>query len=182
MEDLYVDDELRTLLPKPKRKLVQREWRDQRAYAAFLSKALPPEAYWTSIDVGGSKSIRLGQLRKARGVKAGIPDVLIVHRGTTLWLECKAGTSLSPAQEVTRNALLANGHQWALVRRPEELETALLAAGIPLRATLGEIRQRIDEQNARLPVKRKRTGARRVQTGDRVSVKQAFAMGAWDKR
>ena len=33
----------------------------------------------------------------------------------------------------------ANGHQWELCRSPEDVEAALRAAGIPLRATLGEI-------------------------------------------
>lgn len=160
-------------------KLVQHEWRDHRAYAVFLSKALPPEAYWTSIDVGRSKSAHEGQLRKARGVRAGIPDVLIAYRGTTLWLEIKAATYLSEPQKLTRDALIANGHHWALVRSPEDVEAACLAAGIPLRATLGEIRQRIDEQNERLPVKRKRISRRLVQTGDRITVKQAHALGLW---
>jgi len=163
--------------PAPEKR-TQHEWRDQRAYAVFLSKALPPDAYWTAIDVGGSKSVMHGVLRKARGVKAGIPDLLVVHRGRTLWMECKSGTSLSPAQKTTRDALLANGHQWALVRRPEDLETALLAAGIPLRATMGEIRTRIAEQTERPEAKRKRH-ARPVQSTGRITVRQAHALGFW---
>lgn len=139
-----------------KKKLTQHEWRDQRGYAAFLSKALPIDAYWTAIDVGRSRNRDEGQLRKARGVKAGIPDFLIVWRGVTVWLEIKAGQSLSPVQRTTRDALLANGHKWALCRRVEEIETALLAAGISLRASLGGIQTRIAEQNERLPAKRKR--------------------------
>lgn len=137
-------------------KLIQHEWRDQRAYNVFLSKALPPEAYYTAIDVGRSKSSLQGQLRKNRGVKSGIPDFLIVWHGITLWLECKSGQSLSSNQKVTREALLRNGHRWALVRRMEDVEAACRAAGIPLRATLGEIRARIADQNERLPAKPKR--------------------------
>lgn len=144
-------------MPGTRKSPVQREWADQRAHHAFLSKALPLGAYYTAIDVGGSKSVRLGQLRKARGVKAGIPDALIVYQGTTLWLEFKAGSSLSDAQKLTRDALRDNGHLWALCHSTEDIEAECLAAGIPLRATLGGIRERIAEQNERLGiVKRKR--------------------------
>lgn len=142
---------------RTKPKLVQREWEAQRADNAFLAKALPDGAYYTAIDVGRSKSAREGQLRKLRGVKPGIPDWLVVYAGITLWIERKAGASLSPNQKVTRDCLIANGHRWALARSTEEVEQACRNAGIPLRATLGEIRRRIAEQQARLAgPKRKR--------------------------
>jgi hypothetical protein len=136
------------------------EWALQRAAAAFLSKALPLTAYFTSIDVGRSKSANEGQLRKLRGVRAGIPDMLIVHDNTTTWIELKAGASLSPDQKTTRDALVANGHRWYLARSVEDVEFACVQSGISLRATLGDIQTRIAEQNARLPVKRKH-GARK---------------------
>jgi hypothetical protein len=137
-------------------KNVQHEWTAQRADNAFLSKALPPEAYFTAIDVGRSKNANDGQLRKLRGVKPGIPDWLIVWSGLTLWIERKVSASLSETQKITRDALVRNGHRWAFARSVEDIEAACLAAGIPLRATLGEIRGRIAEQNERLPAKRKR--------------------------
>ncbi len=102
-----------------------------------------------------------------------------ISHSVTLWLEVKTGTQLSEAQKLFRDQITANGHRWALVRSPEDVEAACLDARIPLRATLGEIRQRIDEQNERLPVKRKRGGRRSVQTGDRITVKQAHALGLW---
>ena len=139
-----------------KPKLVQHEWRDQRGYNVFLSKALPIDAYYTAIDVGRSRSREEGQLRKNRGVKSGIPDFLIVWHGVTLWIECKHDGSLSEAQKTTRAALVANGHTWALARSTEEVEAACRGAGIPLRATLGDIRARIADQTDRLPPKRKR--------------------------
>lgn len=140
----------------------QNEWSLQRSVAAFLSKALPSEAYWTSIDVGRSKSEREGALRRQRGVKPGIPDILVAWNGLTLWLELKAGSSLSVPQAITRDELRANGHLWELCRSPEDVEAACLRAGIPLRATLGEIRGRIAEQSERLPAKRKRASRAKV--------------------
>jgi hypothetical protein len=133
----------------------QREWRDQRAYHAFLSKALPVDAYHTAIDVGSAGSAFKGQLRKARGQKAGVPDYLVVHHGVTLWMEFKSGSSLSEPQKLTRDALRANGHAWALVRSLEDVEAACVEAGIPLRASVSAISGRIAEQRARLPAKRK---------------------------
>ena len=153
--------------------LHQNEWSLQRSVAALLSKALPPEAYWTSIDVGRSKSEREGALRRQRGVKPGIPDMLIVWNGATLWLELKAGSSLSAPQAITARLLRANGHLWELCRSPEDVEAACRAAGIPLRATLGEIRTRIAEQNERLPAKPKR--ARAAKAGPRFAGGKGFA-------
>ncbi len=136
---------------------VQREWIAQRTVNAFLSKALPPGAYYTAIDIGRSKNAQAGQLRKLRGIRAGLPDWLIVYQGTTLWIEQKAGSALSEPQKLTRDALEKNGHLWSLATCIEDVELACRASGIPLRATLGEIRERIAEQNERLPAKPKRT-------------------------
>jgi len=158
---------------------VQREWQLQRAIAVYLSKALPPEAYWTAIDVGSAGSAQAGQLRKARGVRAGLPDMLIVYSGIVLWLEIKAGTQLSLAQQLTRDALTANGHWWALARCPEDVEQACILAGIPLRATFSAIHQRIAEQQAHLPAKRKRA-ARPRKASNTLSVAAARRLGLWN--
>jgi len=157
---------------------VQREWQLQRAIATYLSKALPPDAYWTAIDIGSAGSAQAGQLRKARGVKPGIADVLIAYLGATLWLEIKAGTQLSEHQKLFRDQVMANGHCWALARCPEDVEQACRDVGIPLRASFTQIHQRIAEQDARLPAKRKRTVFRKPKS-DGVSVAAAHRLGLW---
>ena len=134
---------------------VMREWRLQRAIVTYLSKALPETAYFSSIDIGSAGSAHQGALRRARGVKAGLPDLLVAFAGRALWLEIKNGSSLSEPQKLTRDALRANGHAWALVRSLEDVEAACAEAGIPLRATVSAISDRIAEQRARLPAKRK---------------------------
>ena len=106
--------------------------------------------------MGRSASAKQGQWRKLRGVKAGIPDVLIVHASKTLWLEIKDGSALSEAQKTTRDALRANGHLWCMCSSMESVQEALVWAQIPLRATLGDIRARIAEQDERLAAKPKR--------------------------
>lgn len=138
------------------RKLIQHEWRAQEVDNAFLSKALPPGAYFTAIDGGRAPNAIIGAARKRRGIKPGIADFLVVHQGITLWIERKVNASLSPHQKLFRDYVTANGHHWRLARSTEEVEQACRDVGIPLRATLGEIRTRIAEQNERLPPKRKR--------------------------
>ena len=157
---------------------VQREWVWQRAIVAYLSKALPPTAYFTSIDIGSAGSAVQGSLRKARGVRPGIGDVLIVHQGVTAWLEIKAGTQLSEHQKLFRDQITANGHNWALVRCPEDAEQACTLAGIPLRATFASIRARIEAQHEHLPAPRKR--AARPRSTSTVTVAQARRLGLWN--
>ena len=156
----------------------QREWSLQRSIVVYLSKALPPTAYFTSIDIGSAGSAQQGALRKARGVKPGIADVLITYLGATLWLEIKAGTQLSEHQKLFRDQVTANGHCWALARCPEDVEQACRDVGIPLRASFTQIHARIAEQDARLPAKRKRTVFRKPKNGS-VTVAQAHRLGFW---
>ncbi len=126
--------------PAPRKKPVQREWKEQETDARFLNHALPYDAYWTAIDGGRAKNGAIGQLRKRRGLKGGVPDWLIVWQGITLWIErkvSKAESDLNDNQRLTAAALVRNGHLWARANDTFEVEAALRAAGIPLRATYG---------------------------------------------
>jgi hypothetical protein len=163
---------------RPRQRNTQREWSLQRSIVVYLSKALPLTAYFTSIDIGSAGSAQAGQLRKARGVKPGIADIMVIWSGTVLFLEIKAGTQPSEAQKLFRDQVTANGCWWALARCPEDVEQACILAGIPLRATFSKIHQRIAEQNERLPAKRKRA-ARRKGSGS-VSVAAAHRLGLWN--
>lgn len=134
------------ILDAPKPRPVQREWREQTTDNVFLSKALPPGAYYTAIDHARKMPAPHGKNRKDRGIKPGIADWLIVYRGITLWIERKAGSSLSDHQKLFRDMVVANGHRWALAKRTDDIEIACREAGIPLRATYGGIAERIAEQ------------------------------------
>ena len=131
------------------------EWALQRLCHVYLSKALPAGALYTGIDIGSAGSAQQGMLRKARGIRPGTPDAIIVYRNVTLWIELKTRSQLSEAQKLFRDLAVANGHAWALVRSLEDVEAACAEAGIPLRATVSAISDRIAEQRARLPAKRK---------------------------
>jgi hypothetical protein len=134
--------------------MIQHEWNAQKTDNAFLGKALPDDAYFSAIDHARKMSKAAGAQRKARGVKAGLPDWLIVWHGITLWIERKVDASLSEGQKTTRDALRANGHHWALAKSLEDVEAACRDVGIPLKATLGDIRERIAAQDYVPPKKR----------------------------
>ncbi len=161
---------------------IQREWRAQEIDWAFIQKALPYGACVYGIDQAAKRSAQANKARLLRGCKPGVADTYILWAGITVWLERKSGSDLSPAQEVFRDAVLANQGNWALIERTEDIELACVAAGIPLRATLGDIRTRIAEQNERLPAKPKRGPSRRAQTGSTMSAaayRRGHEKGFW---
>ncbi len=61
---------------------------------------------------------RQGGRMKALGVRAGVPDLIIVWpNGRTVWIELKAPKGvLSPSQKEWRDRLQALGHEWHLFR------------------------------------------------------------------
>lgn len=153
--------------------MAQTEWTHQKVWNTFFSKALPHDAYYTAIDHARKMSRIAGAQRKARGVKAGIPDWVIIYQGITLWIEQKANSTLSEHQKTTGAALIANGHRWCMCRTLDAAEQAIRDAGIPLRATLGEIQDRIAEQDVppRKRAARKPKAEPRFTLGKRATVR-----------
>ena len=113
---------------------MQREWAFQETVAEYLDLALPVGAYWTSIDQGRAENARIGAARRKRGIKAGVPDVLIVWRGTTLWFELKAGSRVSKRQKDVHKTLLENGHFVTVPICLQHIYATCKALGMPMRA------------------------------------------------
>jgi len=106
----------------------------QRAVARFLDMALPDGAVWSAIGHGGGGKVR-GAILKAMGLKAGIPDVLIIHRGRPIFIELKAQNGrLSLAQQAMHNKLTIAGALVAVCRSVDEVQQILECVGIDLRA------------------------------------------------
>lgn len=157
----------------------RQEWTSQQAIYVFLCKALPHGAMCRSVDEAAKRSREANLRRHARGCLGGFADVYVLFGGVTLWIECKNGTTTSDKQDGFRDLILRNGGHYTVVETMEDVEAACIAAGIPLRATLGDIRGRIGEQNERLPVKRKR-GLRKSAVGNGATlgfVRRAAAKG-----
>lgn len=138
-------------------KPAQPEWRIQELLWTFLQKCLPQHALCQSIDEAAKRTREANLRRHARGCLGGVGDVYVLCDGKTAWLECKAKTGTSGKQDVFRDRVIRNGGHYAKIKTLEDAEAALLTAGIPLRASLGDIRERIAEQNERLPPRRKRS-------------------------
>jgi hypothetical protein len=80
----------------------------QRAVVRHLKAVLPPDAMWTAVNPAPAKGVVAGARMKALGLAAGIPDLLIVHHGFTLWIELKApGGSLSDPQKAMHRQIVA---------------------------------------------------------------------------
>lgn len=82
----------------------------QRTVAQYLDLALPKDAVWFHVPNGGGRSKAEAGVLKAMGVKAGVPDIYILHEGRSLFIELKPPKRyLSKEQkEMTRRLLLAH--------------------------------------------------------------------------
>jgi len=126
-----------------------REHSLQIAVAHMLTVVLDPSlTWWSSIDHGVG---RLGPaeagIRKRRGVKPGLPDVLIMTKllplGTrsmypsVIGIELKVGKGkLSPAQIEVQDAWRLMGHGYYVATSLEEVQEILAHCHVPMRTRM----------------------------------------------
>ena len=109
----------------------------QRQVAAFLDIALPEDAvWWHTPNQRGTRSKVENMILKGLGVKAGIPDILILYDTILHVIELKAeGQYLNSAQKVMLQRLsdagAANG---GINRSLDDVIRTLEEFGIPLKA------------------------------------------------
>ena len=113
-----------------------------RAVARYLDMALPKFAFWTTFPAGGGGKVRGAQL-KATGLKAGVPDILIIAPGYdgpfVYWIELKAPKGrASVDQQLQHQQLNRLLCEVAICRSVEDVEETLLGWGFRLRATVGK--------------------------------------------
>ena len=112
----------------------------QRATAAYLDLALPTDAVFFHPPNGGARSRAEAGIFKAMGVKAGVPDIIVIHQGRVAAIELKApGGTLSPAQKNMHARLSLAGALVYTAMRIEQVEGFLRGCGVPLRATTGAL-------------------------------------------
>lgn len=122
--------------PNKKSKRSHPEQSIQRQVAQFLSWALPDDVWFSSIGHGGGGAIR-GAILKSTGMKAGVPDILIVYRGRPVFIELKTDKGvLSPAQKEVHIAITVAGGVVATCRSVDEVRDFLEVCGIKLQAKL----------------------------------------------
>jgi hypothetical protein len=88
---------------------------------------------WWSVDIAAYAGVAPG-LRTARGVIAGIPDIIVVYRGCAFFIELKALDGLlSPAQERVAASILLADSRYGVARSADEVCALLDQWAIPHR-------------------------------------------------
>ena len=116
------------------------------AVAQFLRLALRPPTTWTTFPAGGG-GLERGRLLARLGLRPGWPDILVLHpapaavdggrRAIVLGLELKTETGRqSPAQRCVAADFDAAGAAYLLCRSLDDVQAALLRAGVPVAASL----------------------------------------------
>jgi hypothetical protein len=115
------------------------EWQEQKKLARQLDKWLDPTCtYWTATDPVASSALS-GAIRKQRGVKPGVPDVLVWYRGKSITLELKSRHGqCSRPQRAGREALLRAGALWWVCKSANAAMWALAQSGVTFRTIVHE--------------------------------------------
>jgi hypothetical protein len=118
-----------------RRKPRRQEWAEHVKLVELLTRYLDPATvFWTSLENRPS-SLLNGLLQKKRGVRSGLPDVMVIacHR-LVVFVELKSVSGIaSKAQKQIRSELLAVGCNWWMARSARAALTALHRAGVPFR-------------------------------------------------
>jgi hypothetical protein len=110
----------------------------QRAVVEVLRLALPREAIIhhsaNEVTEPGPRGARRQAILVGMGVHAGFADLIVMSEGRILFLELKSLRGrLRPSQEAFRDAVLAQGFGWALVRSIDDALGALAEYGLTTR-------------------------------------------------
>jgi hypothetical protein len=119
----------------------------QRAVVAALRFALPKGAIINhcanEVTEAGPRGAKRQAILVGMGVHAGFADLVVLCDGRVLLLELKSlKGQLSPAQEAFRDAVLAQGLGWALVRTLDDALGALADQGFTSRVIMPNAAQR----------------------------------------
>jgi len=119
----------------------------QRAVVTALRFALPKTAIIhhcaNEVTEPGPRGAKRQAILVGMGVHAGFADLMVLRDGRVLLLELKSlKGKLSPAQEAFRDAVLAQGFGWALVRTLDDALGALADQGFTSRAIMPNTAQR----------------------------------------
>jgi hypothetical protein len=110
------------------------EFIEQRRLAGLLARHLDPTCtFWTSLENKPISRIS-GFLQVKRGVRSGIPDVLVIFRQRPIFIELKSRRGVaSKAQKQIRLELLSSGAAWYMARSSRAALMALHLEGVVFR-------------------------------------------------
>ena len=112
----------------------RQEWNEQTRLAKLLAGYLNPEnTFWTSLE-NKPLSRLSGIFQKKRGVRSGLPDVLVIYRGKPIFVELKSRAGVaSKAQKQIHAEMLPAGADWWLARSARAALVALHLSGVVFR-------------------------------------------------
>lgn len=123
----------------PVRRVARRHDEDdlQRAVMVFLDWSLPPDAVAFAVPNGGKRGKREAARMRGMGVKAGIPDICVIHSGRVAFIELKARRGvMSPAQKDMTRRLVYCRTAVFMCKSVDEVDEALRTVGVQLRTRL----------------------------------------------
>jgi hypothetical protein len=108
----------------------------QSSIMRFLDLALPGSYRAFAVPNGGRRDRITGAILKREGVKAGVPDIIIVRDGGSVaFMEVKRPKGvLSEAQKQFRDWCGANSVPWGVVRSVGDVHAFLTDLNVPLKA------------------------------------------------
>lgn len=114
----------------------------QRALIQYLTINARSEIFYFAIPNGGLRNIRVAQMMKAEGLRAGVADLcFMLPEGRCAWLELKAAKGqLSDQQHGFKTRCRELGHFWAMARSVDEALPHLVAWNVLKRQTLASAR------------------------------------------
>lgn len=120
-----------------RRKNIKRSEQDiQKTIMRALDLGLPSDAIAFAVPNGGGRSHTEAAILNGQGVKAGVPDIIIIHRGTSFGLEVKSKTgTLSISQRSMFPRLRECGMRIEVVRSLDEALAHVRDFGIRIRIT-----------------------------------------------
>jgi len=106
-----------SLAVQRRRESRREEWNEQTKLAELLAEYLDPAlTFWTSLE-NKPLSQQSGVFQKRRGVRSGLPDVLVIFRQKPIFVELKSRAGVATkAQKQLRLEMLPAGADWWLVR------------------------------------------------------------------
>jgi hypothetical protein len=110
----------------------------QRAVLQHLEIRARPATFWFHVGNGGWRSPIEARIMKGLGVKAGVPDLIIIHGGRCYGLELKADSGrATPAQHNAHALMEAAGAQVAVATGLDAALAQLVEWGV-LRGSISE--------------------------------------------
>jgi hypothetical protein len=125
---------IESLAVRRRRESRREEWIEHIKLASLLEKYLDPSCtFFTSLENKPLTMIR-GLFQKRRGVRSGLPDVLVLVRRAGSFIELKSRRGVaSKVQKELRLEILPTGALWWMARSARAAMMALSLSGVVFR-------------------------------------------------